>query len=168
VTKNRVQRYTQPCVQIQPGPKFRMAEVPLFEDPKGKWVKYEDVKHLLRQDEPTCSTFDQYPVGTLFQKKADGRLLAMTPNGETVMTREPEKSSGCTDCGGLLAIRATRVDQIARDCESQMTREYTMNIWERFKQPLAREILRILLGAIIVMGALFLIALGGGIPRFGG
>lgn len=33
----QMKRYTQPCVQLDLG------EVPLFEDPAGKWVRYEDV-----------------------------------------------------------------------------------------------------------------------------
>lgn len=33
--------------------------------------------------------FDHYPVGTLFQKKADGRILAMTPDGATLQARAP-------------------------------------------------------------------------------
>lgn len=41
-----VTRYTQPCVQTQPGPEFQVAEVPLFEDPKGKWVRWEDYASL--------------------------------------------------------------------------------------------------------------------------
>ena len=62
-----VTRYTQPCIQTQPGLEFKVAEVPLFEDPKGKWVKYEDIKHLLQSDEPseplcvTCGTHHRSP-----------------------------------------------------------------------------------------------------------
>lgn len=33
--------------------------------------------------------FDHYLVGTLFQKKADGRILAMTPDGATLQARAP-------------------------------------------------------------------------------
>lgn len=43
---NPRKRYTQPVIQAQPGPEFKMAEVPLFEDPKGKWVKWEDYERL--------------------------------------------------------------------------------------------------------------------------
>lgn len=57
-----VMRYTQPCVQTQPGLEFKVEEVELFEDPKGKWVRYEDIKHLL-QDEPTCNCGCNVPDG---------------------------------------------------------------------------------------------------------
>lgn len=46
---NPCKRYTQPVVQIQPGPEFKIAEVPLFEDPKGKWVKWEDYERLQKR-----------------------------------------------------------------------------------------------------------------------
>jgi hypothetical protein len=39
-------RYTQPCVQTQPGPEFKVAEVPLFESPKGKYVLASDYEAL--------------------------------------------------------------------------------------------------------------------------
>jgi hypothetical protein len=55
-----VTRYTQPCVQTQPGLEFKVAEVDLFEDPNGKWVRYDDIKHLL-QDEPKADP--QFPWG---------------------------------------------------------------------------------------------------------
>lgn len=41
-----VKRYTQPCIQTQPGSEFKVAEVPLFESEKGKWVKHEDYQKL--------------------------------------------------------------------------------------------------------------------------
>lgn len=46
-----IKRYTQPCVQTQPGLEFRVAEVELFEDAKGKWVRFEDIKHLLPEQQ---------------------------------------------------------------------------------------------------------------------
>ena len=41
-----VKRYTQPCIQTQPGTEFKVAEVPLFESAKGRWVRYEDFVKL--------------------------------------------------------------------------------------------------------------------------
>lgn len=52
-----IKRYTQPAVQTTPGLEFKVEEVPLFEDAKGKWVRYEDIKHLLDRD-PVQSTGD--------------------------------------------------------------------------------------------------------------
>lgn len=43
---NDVKRYTQPCVQTLPGVAFKVAEVELFEDPNGKWVRWEDYDRL--------------------------------------------------------------------------------------------------------------------------
>lgn len=37
------------------------------------------------------SAFDQYPVGTLFQKKEDGRVLAMTLDGNTHQAIAPKE-----------------------------------------------------------------------------
>ena len=42
-----VKRYTQPCVQQQLGPEFKVAEVPLFESAKGKYVLFTDYAVLL-------------------------------------------------------------------------------------------------------------------------
>ena len=42
-----VTRYTQPCVQQQLGPEFKVAEVPLFESAKGKYVLFTDYAVLL-------------------------------------------------------------------------------------------------------------------------
>ena len=44
-----VKRYTQPCVQQQLGPEFKVAEVPLFESAKGKYVLFTDYDALLAE-----------------------------------------------------------------------------------------------------------------------
>jgi hypothetical protein len=42
--------------------------------------------------------FDRYPAGTLFQKAADGRILAMTPDGKTAPVETVAKPP-CKQCG---------------------------------------------------------------------
>lgn len=70
-----VTRYTQPCVQTQPGLEFKVAEVELFEDPKGKWVRYDDIKHLL-QDEPEEDPVVTCPVCLHgFRLSAQGEIV---------------------------------------------------------------------------------------------
>lgn len=59
-----VARYTQPVVQTVPGPVFQVREVPLFRDPHGKWVLYEDVKHFI-------SLGERYPMQAFQQRVID-------------------------------------------------------------------------------------------------
>lgn len=42
-----IKRYTQPVITVFREPKFRTEEVPLFEHPKGKWVKWEDARNRI-------------------------------------------------------------------------------------------------------------------------
>jgi len=43
---SEVKRWTQPCVQQQLGEGFKVLEVPLFEDSKGKYVLASDFKRI--------------------------------------------------------------------------------------------------------------------------
>lgn len=63
-----------------------------------------DIVGQLRTRAPSREVFDRYPVGTLFQKKSDGRVLAMTPDSSgTVIAIPPEEPSPVTNSSGSVS-----------------------------------------------------------------
>ena len=49
------------------------------------------LKEQLARANPETNLFDRYQVGTLFQKKANGTIVAMTPDGQTHRASAPDE-----------------------------------------------------------------------------
>ena len=49
--------------------------------------------------------FSLFPIGTIFQKKENGNIVAMTPDGRTtVVEATPAIRWNCLLCGGLVDL----------------------------------------------------------------
>lgn len=85
-----VTRYTQPCFETLPGLEFKVTEVELFEDPQGKWVRYEDYAKLKHAYE--AELLANRPKGDVVRSAAEPGARHMTAAERDAMNRAAEAS----------------------------------------------------------------------------
>lgn len=93
-----VKRYTQPCVQQQPGLDFKVAEVELFEDARGKWVRFEDYAKLgescVRLTQHLRQAVEQAEQGVMVEHDCPALYACASILADAQDLKAPQSTSG--------------------------------------------------------------------------